>query len=452
MSARGWSIAWCVAFTIAGGCTPGSSRQEAPAPAEGPARAAATLQAHCADVAATEAMGCYDAGLLVSLKEGGIAEAMDVLQRLSAMDEDVKRDGHMYAHSLGLAAYSGAATVGSTFRQCLPAFQSGCYHGVIQAYFAELTGTGGEDALTDDAINDLCQDYRDSPDGDWLLFQCVHGMGHGLSQVTHHELKQTLAQCDRLREKWERQGCYGGAFMENIMEAVAPHHSVGRPGQEMDHSAMGHMAGMGSMEGMEGMEGMEHMDHAEHAAHGGASSEMQHASAEAAPAPKLIDPADPLYPCSALPDQYLNACYQMQTSVILHLNHGNIPAAARTCDRVGTDHRAQCYQSLGRDVSAYTLQDFDRAASLCSSGDPIYQPWCHIGFVKNVIDLTADYRKGMDYCRTLDALDPKKACYRAVGEEIAALTAKEPERIEACDKAEWAYRETCGIAAGIEAR
>lgn len=432
MSARGWSIAWCVAIAIAGGCAPGSSRQEAPAPADGPERAAAALHARCARVADSAAMGCYDAGLLATLKDGGIPEAMDVLQRLSAMDEDVQRDGHMYAHSLGLAAYSGAATVGSIFRQCLPAFQSGCYHGVIQAYFSELTGAGGANALTDDAINDLCQDYRNSPDGDWLLFQCVHGMGHGLSQVTHHELKRTLAECDRLREKWERQGCYGGAFMENIMEAVAPHHAVGRPGEPMDHAAMGHMAGMNGMQGMQGMDGMAGMDHTEHA--------------------PLIDPADPLYPCSALPDQYLNACYQMQTSVILHLNHGDIPAAARTCDRVGTDHRAQCYQSLGRDVSAYTLQDFGRAASLCSSGDPVYQPWCHIGFVKNVIDLTADYRKGMDYCRTLDALDPKKACYRAVGEEIAALSAKQTERIAACDQAEWAYREACGTAAGIERR
>lgn len=402
-------------------------------PADEPAREAAELHARCADKRGGSPMECYNAGLLATMRAQGIPAAMTVLDRLSAADVAVKRDGHMYAHSLGLAAYSGADKVGTTFRQCLPTFQSGCYHGVIQAYFADMAGSGGADSLTADAINDLCKDYRDSAEGDWLLFQCVHGMGHGLAQVSGHDLKRTLAGCDELREHWEREGCYGGAFMENIMEAVSPHHMVGRPGEEAPAMAMA----------MDGMEGMDHMDHMEH---------MEHGADAAAPAAKLIDPADPLYPCSALADRYLHACYQMQTSVMLQLNHGDIPDAARTCDRVGTEHRAECYQSLGRDVSAYTLQDFGRAASLCSNGDPTYQPWCHIGFVKNVIDLSADYTKGLAYCRTLKGLPSKKACYGAVGEEVASLTADETRRAKACDEAEWAFRETCGIAAGVRGR
>jgi hypothetical protein len=365
---------------------------------------------------------------------------MQLLGRLSEMDADIKRDGHMYAHSLGLAAYSGADRVGATFRQCLPTFQSGCYHGVIQAYFVDKAGSGGADSLTADEVNELCQDYRDSPDGDWLLFQCVHGMGHGLSMVSGHDLKRTLARCDLLRSGWEREGCYGGAFMENIMEAVSPHHAVGRPGEAEHAGGAGEMAGM-DMPGMD-MSGMEMggMDHASHAGHGAASG--------AAPA-KLIDPADPLYPCSALPDRYLHSCYQMQTSVILHFNHANFADAARTCDRVSNRYRTECYQSLGRDVSAFTLQDYGRAAKLCSNGNPNFQPWCHIGFVKNVVDVTADYTKGLDYCRSLDAVPNKKACYRAVGEEVASLTADDAKRDAACGEAEWAYRESCGQGAGV---
>lgn len=419
------NLTWGAVLLLLSGCAPANPRPDAPMPADEPGREAAELHARCSAVGEEEAMGCYDAGLQAIMHERGIPAAMSVLGRLSEMDTEIRREGHMYAHSLGLAAYSGADSVSSTFRQCLPTFQSGCYHGVIQGYFAEMAGSDGGNGLSEQVVNDLCQDYRDSSEGDWLLFQCVHGMGHGLSQVSNHDLKRTLAGCDLLHSGWEREGCYGGAFMENIMEAVAPHHAVGRPGETMDHAAMGHTG----------------MDHAG----------MDHSGMDAAPAaaPKLIDPADPLYPCSALAEKYLHACYQMQTSAMLQLNGGDIPAAARTCDQVALAHRAECYQSLGRDVSAYTLQDFQRAATLCSSGDPLFQPWCHVGFVKNVIDLGADYRQGVAYCRSLVGVEVKKACYRAVGEEIASLTADDTRRAAACDDAEWAFRDTCGRAAGL---
>jgi hypothetical protein len=253
--------------------------------------------------------------------------------------------------------------------------------------------------------------------------------------VSDHDLKRTLGRCDLLRSAWEREGCYGGAFMENIMEAVSPHHAVGRPGEAEHAGGIGEMAGM-DMAGMD----MSGMDHASH---------MDHGAAPVAPPAKLIDPADPLYPCSALPDRYLHSCYQMQTSVILHFNHADFADAARTCDRVSNRYRTECYQSLGRDVSAFTLQDYGRAAKLCSNGDPTFQPWCHIGFVKNVVDVTADYTKGMDYCRTLEAVPNKKACYRAVGEEVASLTADDAERDAACGDAEWVYRRSCGEGAGV---
>src|SRR5690606_26023321 len=95
-----------------------------------------------------------------------------------------------------------------------------------------------------------------------------------------------------------------------------------------------------------------------HTAHAGAAQgETQHAhagghasAAEREPFPAL-DPADPLYPCTALDDRYLVACYQMQTSAILARNGGDIQATARACDRAPEQYRGQCYLSLGRDIS-----------------------------------------------------------------------------------------------------
>ena len=112
-------------------------------------------------------------------------------------------------------------------------------------------------------------------------------------------------------------------------------------------------------------------------------------------------------------------------------------------------YRAVCYQSLGRDVSAYTLGDFRRAATLCASGNPEYQPWCHIGFVKNVIDVSADYRSGLGYCRVVTRTADRTACYRAIGEEIAVLTPELAARATACTDVEPAFRSTCMSAAGV---
>lgn len=406
-----WGLVLCAVGLLS--CVPPNRQGNAARSAtDAPANGAAALHAQCTRGAVASRMGCYNSGILASMKSTGIAAAMSLLDSLSAMDAAVKRDGHMYAHALGLTAYAGADRVGATFRQCTPAFQSGCYHGVIQAYFSDVARASGADTVSTDAVNDLCKAYRTPADA-WLLFQCVHGIGHGLSQVTRHVLKRTLDGCDALRSPWEREACYGGAFMENQMEAFQPHHMVGRPG-EMEH--MGDMADM---------PGMEH-------------------NARADPgAAKLIDATDPLYPCSALSDGYLAACYLSQTSIMLALNHNDVTDAARTCDRVTVKYRGVCYQSLGRDVSSITQQDFGRAATLCASGDPVYQPWCHTGFVKNVIDITADYKSGAAYCGTLSAGPGKAACYRAVGEEVAALMPENARRVAACSEMDVAYIQAC---------
>ena len=61
---------------------------------------------------------------------------MGALSILAKRDTDVADDGHVYAHGIGIAAYRDPQTVGETFSRCTAEFQSGCYHGVIQAYFA----------------------------------------------------------------------------------------------------------------------------------------------------------------------------------------------------------------------------------------------------------------------------------------------------------------------------
>lgn len=390
-------------------CASAGSRLAAPAAP----MTATSLRARCVKAAPATRMDCFNNGLLAELHAHGIRPAMQMLDSLGAVDTDVRRDGHMYAHSLGLNAYSSRDSVGRTFRECTPSFQSGCYHGVIQSYFSDIASA--HEGISTAVINDLCKDYRANADGDWLLFQCVHGMGHGLSQIAAHDLKHTLAFCDELASPWEEQSCYGGAFMENAMEAFAPHHAMGRP------AAMNADMNMSDHD-MASMPGMDH---------------------SGPPAPKLVDPADPLYPCSALADRYLSQCYLFQTSIMLRFNKGDFRDATATCDRVDVKYRRTCYQSIGRDASSYALQDFARGAAYCSNGDPQYQPACHHGFVMNLMDITADYKPGVSYCATLTASSARKECYQAVGEELRVLYGDDAKRIAACGEVEVAYRDVC---------
>ena len=112
---------------------------------------------------------------------------MQLLDEAAARDADLRRDGHIYAHGIGIAAYTTADEVGRTFALCTPAFQSGCYHGVIQAYFldAERAGQGVDSTR----LNTLCSAYRGETGNHWLWFQCAHGVGHGLVMISAQHLR-----------------------------------------------------------------------------------------------------------------------------------------------------------------------------------------------------------------------------------------------------------------------
>ncbi|MQA88979.1 MAG: hypothetical protein GEU90_01910 [Gemmatimonas sp.] len=395
------------------------------APAQTPASTAGATSERCANGARVLSGRCpAETFLLEVLARDGVASAMATLDELVASNEDVRRDAHGFAHAIGIEAYTGAEEVGEVFSRCTPAYQSGCYHGVIQSYFGhqiEHTGNGLDPSL----INALCRTHREGNSSRWLLFQCAHGMGHGLVMVASGDLPGSLEGCDLVVEMWEREACYGGVFMENIVRATLPHHTVGRP------DAGTHQHGAAA-------EPMDPHDHGVAGAAGGQREPFEPLRAD-----------EPLYPCSVLATRYNPACYQMQTSAILHFNGQDIPAAARVCTTAPASYREICFQSLGRDVSAQTGQDHERAIELCRSAPPDYEPWCHIGYTKNLIDITADPADGFAYCRILPPGQSKGFCYIAVGEQIWVLHESEERREALCGVAETPYVEECRYGAGL---
>lgn len=380
---------------------------------------------------------CYKRHFLARLEEAGVGAALSTLEAAAAIDVDVERDGHVYVHAIGISAYSPGVDVSTVFGECTTLFQSGCYHGVLQAHFMAV----GE--VTGDVIRELCQAYREPGADQWVLFQCLHGVGHGLTMFYGHHLPRALAACDQLESRWDQQSCYGGAFMENIMSATTPHH----PASELAAAVRG--------ETEEARGGTEH-EHAAPDAHDDAMAEggmPQGAMAEEEEAWEPWEPLredDPHYPCSVMELRYQRECYTMQTSAMLWLNGGDIAAAAESCEDAPDEWKPICFQSLGRDISSYTLQDPEDSIRECLKANPAYRDSCYVGLVKNFVDLTADTRTGFEFCRKVEE-GSKPRCYEALGEEISILRGTREERRELCEAAESRlYRQSCLYGARVE--
>ena len=358
---------------------------------------AKALQKRCGVLAGAAKTKCYGSSLDSMATRGEVRSAMRTLAFLSASDPDATRDGHEFAHAIGMAAGKSGNDIAKIFSQCDESNQSGCYHGVLQSYLVSKKQIGPAE------VNGVCESFRGPKADRWILFQCVHGTGHGLTMYYAHDLPRALKDCDYLNTTWDQRSCYAGAFMENIVNEQMP--------KDMAHG--------------DGHEGMHH-----------------EASASASKW-KALDKNDLLYPCSIMDARYLPACYEMQTAAILYLNGGDIGAAARTCDTAPTSMPLICYQSLGRDISAFANQDHARAIEMCALGTAKYQPWCYFGLVKSFVNMNARAEDGVSFCKELKGEPNKLKCYEAVGEQIGTLRNETSQRSALCESAEAAYKSAC---------
>ena len=314
----------------------------------------------CSGLAWEAKQDCYEGRLLDELAATGVGASLEMLGWLAAADRDVRAQSHVLTHAIGISAYSPGDNFTEVFEECTEIFQSGCYHGVVQAYFI---ATGEPDA---ENVAGLCAPYEADPADRWLLFQCLHGLGHGLTMYYGHHLLMALDGCDLLTTDWNRNSCYGGAFMENVVNAVAPHH----PAAALVSSGTASEDGAG--------EGTEASDHGADAHDHGVMA-MAGGMAEGVEPFEPLRADDPHYPCSILDEKYLTSCYLMQTSAMLWHNDWDIADAASSCLDAPDAWRDDCFMSLGRDISGRTLQDEDDARRECRKSPEEWRVWCYVG-------------------------------------------------------------------------
>ncbi len=356
------------------------------------------LARSCVAKTASLKMTCYRAVFDQRIANGGVEGALNLLRELSHSDPDVDREMHMYAHGIGIDAFRRTPDIDKTFSHCTPEFASGCYHGVLQAYF-DMRGTADPQV-----VEGACAPYENAADKRWLLFQCLHGMGHGLNMALDHDLPKALVACDLLGDRWHRESCYGGAFMENITHVTQPEHPATLLAAH-DHSKTN---GMASMTGM-------HMGN-------GSGRETF----------KAMDSTDKQYPCSIVGDRYERECYRIQTALMLYLDRASIPKAAHDCDGAAPNYRSWCYESLGRDISAFSSYHAEVAVHLCTVGTPSLRQYCYSGAAESFVDNQAKADAGFGVCAAIPLASDKPICYQRVGELIVSLASTMAEREAMC--------------------
>ena len=350
--------------------------------------AARTILDRCSNRPKPERNDCYQEAIQARLTEVGVGGAMGLLKAMARAEPEVERAGHVFAHGIGIDGYWAAQEVAGPFGQCTIDFASGCNHGVIQAYLES------QDAVDSAAVNALCAPYRTAGDSRFHLFQCVHGMGHGFQMMYAGDLPKALGSCGLLADGWDRESCYGGAFMENIIHEIAPHH----PATKL--------------------------------------VESHHHEPEGAPPFKALDSTDLLYPCSIMEPKFRRPCYEIQTSAILHFTQNDIAKTAEACATAPEDMQPICFVSLGRDISSRARRDPAKAIRYCKRGGDDHVGWCYFGVAKALIDWGADPSAGIALCGRLGDSPGWELCYQGVGEQVANLIPDRDQRIRVCEQAE----------------
>jgi hypothetical protein len=312
----------------------------------------------------------------------GPQPSIRLFDRLMTTDDAVEGNCHRIVHMIGsasLARYHG--NVAKAFAEGSASCWSGYYHGILSHAFTdvELKDLGA-------ASRGLCDDEGIRAT-DYLAYQCVHGLGHGLMIYTGYNLPLSLETCDELATDWDQSSCSGGVFMENVTPSL------------------------------------------------GATTEW-------------LKDDDPVYPCNSVAKRHKYYCYLMVTSRILAVNGYDLEETAATCRSVEKDWVAICFQSFGRDASGSTRQDAAEIVPLCRLAGR-WESDCIYGAARDITSNDANASRSRELCEAADAPPLKDVCYDGIGTILRGLSASEDDVRAACAEATTRYLASCLRGAGL---
>jgi hypothetical protein len=219
---------------------------------------------------------------------------------MRAFEADYRRDGtvraqcHDLTHVIGRAAGQKYRNVARAYRDGDRFCGSGYFHGVVE----EIVGSSGGRL---DA-NQVCAELRSHKPRSVDHFNCAHGLGHGFMRVRDDAVRAALRDCDRLRSGFERENCYAGVFMQNVMNE--------------------------------------------------SSGDSQ-----------LLDPDRPLSTCDRLPSRYGEACLERQVLYALERTRGDFRGVFGLCAQTRAGSRTECIRRVGGAAAELNLSSRPDVAS-----------------------------------------------------------------------------------------
>ena len=314
----------------------------------------------------------FDEGPEVALKR---------FEQAIAQPGAVEGNCHRIAHSIGAAALERfKGKVGPAFAAGTAVCWSGYYHGVV-----ERALVGVKDSEVPAAARGMCDDpdLRNGPT--FTLYQCVHGLGHGLMIYTAYDMPRSLKVCDALASSWDRTSCTGGVFMENLSSSY------------------------------------------------GIKS-------------KWLKDDDLIYPCNIVAERHKVYCYLMVTSRILQVNGYNFAKASKTCRTSEKAWIPTCFQSLGRDASGQSRQNPDKILAYCRTAGNMMSD-CVYGAARDVSSNYAGGEESSVLCnKAPKAL--RSRCFEGIGTILGGLHQTSEARRAACAAITKQYRAVCSRGAG----
>ena len=290
---------------------------------------------------------------------------------LDRFDEDIKtpgpieRDCHRIVHAIGAGALSHYdGNVGQAFVAGRASCTSGYYHGILERAFLGIP----QDQLGA-ASRRFCSD-AEIRKTEFIAYQCVHGLGHGLMIYSGYDLPASLKTCDKLSNGWDATSCTGGVFMENYQSSY------------------------------------------------GVKSRWLR--------------KDLIYPCNAVAKRHKYYCYDIVTARILPKVDYNWVKAAEWCRKSEKGWVPICFQSLGRDASGFTRLDPVRILNICKVAKEMAQECIHSAAsdmaytdvsprrAKVLCDTAPDATR--DYCWKGSAASSARSTPRPRSERRAATT------------------------------
>jgi mono/diheme cytochrome c family protein len=306
---------------------------------------------------------CFEQAFANLAYRNGPKPTLALFAKMMVTDPTVKVC-HRIAHAIGagsLAHYHG--DVGLAFANGSAVCWSGYYHGILERAFS-----GVPPSRLTAVARKLCAS-KAVHKNTFILYQCVHGLGHGLMIYTAYDLPRALSVCDRLQTSWDQVSCTGGVFMENLQTSY------------------------------------------------GTQSPWLRAK-------------DPLYPCPEVSKRHKLYCYLMVTSRILTVVNGDWRKTVAWCRKAEKGWVATCFQSLGRDASGQTLQNPRKILAICRLGGDM-ESECVYGAARDITSMDAGARRSTGFCSQVPA-GMRAKCFEGIGTILGGFRADLAGRRELC--------------------